>query len=524
MWKLVIEDDEGKRTIVPLTRDQYSIGRQEGNTIRLTERNISRAHASLHKRNAAVPGESPTFVLEDLTSYNGAFVNGIRVTREQELAHGDLVQIGDYRIVIQDERLSEAESTSTDGKQTIPSAPTARAAALLDRPNRLVMVTGPALGAEFPLDRERLSIGRAEEAVISVNHNSVSRMHCEVHAIGDGRFEIVDKGSSNGVRVNGAELRRGIIEPGDIIELGDVRFKFVGAGQIFLATEAFPPGDRAAKDGSRPPRAANTLPLAAFAVVVVAGATGAWLYTRPRIERPISAALTSPSPDRSALDRAKRLSTTGDIEGGHKALATISSASPLRSSSDFKEVENRWADSLLERADAENDIGLKRALYQRVAQAMTVEPARRKEGADKLQELDAVTGAIGNGRGQVPSPSASGATTAAAIGRTESARRSPAAVETPAPPAAFVPVQSPPTVPVTTSPRPPAGSVDDRERQLALQGTPDSKVALKQQLEQRVYSGKATDTEIRLLISTCKDLGDKPCVQEARAIQAQRGP
>ena len=66
--------------------------------------------------------------------------------------------------------------------------------------------------------------------------------------------------------------------------------------------------------------------------------------------------------------------------------------------------------------------------------------------------------------------------------------------------------------------------MDDRERQLALQGTPDAKILLKQQLEQRVYSGKATDTEIRLLISTCKDLGDKPCVQEARAIQAQRGP
>src|SRR3974390_2444749 len=48
MWKLVIEDDEGKRTVVPLTRDQYSIGRKEGNTIRLTERNVSREHARIY--------------------------------------------------------------------------------------------------------------------------------------------------------------------------------------------------------------------------------------------------------------------------------------------------------------------------------------------------------------------------------------------------------------------------------------------------------------------------------------------
>src|SRR5579864_7457650 len=93
MWKLVIEDDEGKRTVVPLTRDAYSIGRKEGNTIRLTERNVSREHARLLKRNGAAGAtgaEKASFVLEDLSSYNGVFVNGFRVTHSQDLAHGDL--------------------------------------------------------------------------------------------------------------------------------------------------------------------------------------------------------------------------------------------------------------------------------------------------------------------------------------------------------------------------------------------------------------------------------------------------
>ena len=64
--------------------------------------------------------------------------------------------------------------------------------------------------------------------------------------------------------------------------------------------------------------------------------------------------------------------------------------------------------------------------------------------------------------------------------------------------------------------------MDDRERQLALQGTSDAKMLLKQQLEAKVYGGRGSDDEVRLLISTCKDLGDKLCVQQARAIQAQR--
>ena len=214
MWKLVIEDDEGKRTSVPLTRDQYSVGRKEGNTIRLTERNVSREHARLFKKaaNGGGAADRGIFVLEDLTSYNGVFVNGLRITHAQDLSHGDLVQIGDYRIVLQDEGVADvaAPSIPTDAKATLPQGPAGRASLLMDRPNRLVMLAGPTPGAEYPHDQERMTIGRAEDAGRPpITHNSVSRIHCEVHALGDERFEIVDKGSSNGVRVNGAELRRG---------------------------------------------------------------------------------------------------------------------------------------------------------------------------------------------------------------------------------------------------------------------------------------------------------------------------
>jgi pSer/pThr/pTyr-binding forkhead associated (FHA) protein len=529
MWKLVIEDDEGKRTVVPLTRDQYSIGRKEGNTIRLTERNVSREHARLYKRNGAGDRDKTTFVLQDLTSYNGVFVNGFRLSRLQDLAHGDLVQIGDYRIVLQDEAVADADAAlGNDAKHTVPNTQTAAASTLLDRPNRLVMLAGPSPGSEFPLDRDRLTIGRAEDATISVNHSSVSRLHAEVHALGDGRFEIVDKASSNGVRVNGAELRRGIIEPGDTIELGDVRFKFVGAGQIFRTADIH----QAAAAAERAPathgaRTTNALPLAAFVVVVVAGATGAWLYTRPRLDRAVPAAIAASSPERVALEQAKRLCASGDCEAAHDKLSAIGDTSPLHGSPDYRDVENRWADEILARADREPDMTTRRALYQRVAQTMTVEPTRRKAGADKLQELDVTaTGATNpmqlpvaqNGRA-----SDDAAPTAAA--RPEAGRRVvAAAAELPAAPAIAVPppLPPPPTLPVATKPA--ATSVDDRERQLALQGTQDAKMLLKQQLEQRVYGGKASDTEIRLLISTCKDLGDRSCVQQARAVQAQRSP
>src|SRR5687768_5989510 len=94
MFKLVISDDEGKTTVVPLVRDEITIGRKEGNTIRLTERNVSRRHAKLKKANGA-------FLVEDLASYNGVKVNGRRIDRESHLKAGDQISIGDYLLALQ---------------------------------------------------------------------------------------------------------------------------------------------------------------------------------------------------------------------------------------------------------------------------------------------------------------------------------------------------------------------------------------------------------------------------------------
>jgi pSer/pThr/pTyr-binding forkhead associated (FHA) protein len=91
MFKLVIQDDEGKTTVVPLIRDEITVGRKEGNTIRLTERNVSRRHARIVRNNG-------TIAIEDLESYNGVRVNGGRIKGRQPLTVSDRIQIGDYLI------------------------------------------------------------------------------------------------------------------------------------------------------------------------------------------------------------------------------------------------------------------------------------------------------------------------------------------------------------------------------------------------------------------------------------------
>jgi ABC transport system ATP-binding/permease protein len=511
MWKLVIEDDEGKRTVVPLTRDDYTIGRKEGNTIRLTERNVSRAHAKIRKlTNGATPpptGERTHYLLEDQQSYNGVYVNGIRVAQTQELGHGDLVQIGDYRIVLQDDSVIEAPPPSQpDPKTTVPSGQ--RASLLMERPNRFVMLAGPTPGAEFPLDGERLTVGRAEDASISINHNSVSRLHCEIHSLGDGRFEIVDKGSSNGVRVNTAELRRGIIEPGDVIELGDVKFKFVGAGQIFLpgvndSQQLSAIGERSS--GGR--RGTGLLPYVVFGAVIAVAAVGIWAFTRPKPEpvviMPVGP-ITQSDPAQQSLEEAKKLCDSGDCDTAHeKIINEIPPGSPLRESADFKGIQLRWAEALLQRADVEPDPTKKRALLGEVAGDPTVDAAHRKRAADKLQLLDSAA------------PTPSQLTSVKDAGPAERPVHD-------AGPRRVVVASDPGGNPYATpTPPPPPKSGGTDVHQLLLQDTPSSIAAARSILEPKVFGNRATAEEIRMLKTICKSQHDEICVEKCKSLLGQ---
>src|SRR5512143_4006310 len=100
-FQLVIQDDEGKTTIVPLIRDEI--------TIRRTERNVSRRHARILRNNGEVH-------IEDLGSYNGIRVNNARIAERVSLRVSDQVQIGDYKLYLK----AEGGLEQTDEARTMP--------------------------------------------------------------------------------------------------------------------------------------------------------------------------------------------------------------------------------------------------------------------------------------------------------------------------------------------------------------------------------------------------------------------
>lgn len=112
-------------------------------------------------------------------------------------------------------------SSNTD-RATVMAGPDGEA---LERPPRLIVVSGVFLGQELELGTEPVIIGRANEATLSLQHPSVSRSHCRVWREGE-RFFIEDLGSTNKTYLNGQAVMRAELSDSDQIGVGNHALKF----------------------------------------------------------------------------------------------------------------------------------------------------------------------------------------------------------------------------------------------------------------------------------------------------------
>jgi hypothetical protein len=80
----------GQDTSFPLVRDTYTLGRHRNNDIVINDPKVSSFHARIDR-------SADGFVLVDLKSRNGSFVNGKRITHGV-LATGDEVRLGTARL------------------------------------------------------------------------------------------------------------------------------------------------------------------------------------------------------------------------------------------------------------------------------------------------------------------------------------------------------------------------------------------------------------------------------------------
>ena len=71
-----------------------------------------------------------------------------------------------------------------------------------------------------------IAIGRAKSSNLVLDNSSISRLHAVIRSTPDGKWEIIDRASANGVRVNGTATKEATLKPNDEIILGEYRLRY----------------------------------------------------------------------------------------------------------------------------------------------------------------------------------------------------------------------------------------------------------------------------------------------------------
>ncbi|MGA7194653.1 MAG: FHA domain-containing protein [Anaerolineales bacterium] len=98
----------------PLEGDQLTIGRDSNNGVAINDAEISRKHARL-------TFQGGKYVLEDLGSTNGTFVNGQRLAGPVVLKSGDVVSLGEQIVLMFDVLSVDAGATMVAPRKSAPA-------------------------------------------------------------------------------------------------------------------------------------------------------------------------------------------------------------------------------------------------------------------------------------------------------------------------------------------------------------------------------------------------------------------
>jgi len=162
VFKLTMRQGPRPDQAFELSKDVHTIGREAGNDIIINDPQVSRHHARLTLQGSA-------YILEDLGSTNGTFVNGRRVTGPVALSHGDMLGLGDT-VVLAVSGGADAAVTQVGRVPTAPSMQPARPQAVSQQPSRATGQPAPPAAQPGMADNRRrmLVIGCAGLALLAV--------------------------------------------------------------------------------------------------------------------------------------------------------------------------------------------------------------------------------------------------------------------------------------------------------------------------------------------------------------------
>jgi pSer/pThr/pTyr-binding forkhead associated (FHA) protein len=205
-----------------IDKDLISIGRAKDNDIVIENLSVSRNHARIRR-------QGNSYVLTDLNSANGTFVNNVRVTKT-EILDGDIITIGKHQLHFINKELSDSD--------VIVDALAAERTMVLDRPEKigvLCFTEGQMKGKVFRLTKAELTIGKSPQCdIVLADDWFLAKKQAVIvrHGI---EYEIRDLGTLRRTRINGKTLSgTQKLNEGDTIEIGAEKclFKYASPQEV----------------------------------------------------------------------------------------------------------------------------------------------------------------------------------------------------------------------------------------------------------------------------------------------------
>jgi hypothetical protein len=146
LFRLIMRTGPDPGTVVDLDKDVMVFGRDAAVDIVLADSEISRKHARISRTSGG-------YVLEDLNSTNGTYVNGERLISPRVLSHGDLVGMGENVTMTFDAVSPEAAATKARREVATPQPPPVQPA-----PVPHVVTPAPPISVDSPPRKSRLPL------------------------------------------------------------------------------------------------------------------------------------------------------------------------------------------------------------------------------------------------------------------------------------------------------------------------------------------------------------------------------
>jgi len=243
MAKITLKYEASVIKEIPLRKPQVSIGRAPDNDIVIDNLAVSGHHAKLLV-------EEGRFMVEDLSSMNGTFLNNQRI-RRSPLKNGDEVLIGKHCLVFADEGHGQPIFMGQGFEKTQEMPQAAEATVVLDTKKRreflakataiategasaeateklgcLITLTGKTSHKEYILNGKLWMIGKDPRASVRIQGWFLPKVAAIINKRGR-HYDIAPSERAGITRLNGQKLvAPQELKEGDLIEIKKIKFQF----------------------------------------------------------------------------------------------------------------------------------------------------------------------------------------------------------------------------------------------------------------------------------------------------------